>query len=1462
MPAVAQRPQSAYGPPRSSVESDSGSERFTSALERRASFQPQTTLKPPSQSRQPSWEKVPKDGTVQRAAGEVSGLKDYQLGDCLGKGAFGSVYRALNWGTGETVAIKQVKLADLPKGQSRAIMMEIDLLKNLNHANIVKYNGFVKSTESLYIILENFGKFPENLVALYMTQVLHGLLYLHEQGVIHRDIKGANILTTKEGLVKLADFGVATRKDTGLHESSVVGTPYWMAPEVIELSGATTASDIWSLGCTVIELLDGRPPYHKLQPMPALFRIVNDDHPPLPEGASPKDPNLRVTAKKLLRHPWILSGRRSDQPVAKPTQYDEAVKSVQQWNEALKSPQNTASRRSSSRPLSLSPVPPRPDVGSHMRTPGINKGGLALATRANDTKSYQSPESDAKDNWDDDFATSIGNAALQLPHLKPHDNFAGMLSSDKLKQYATFDINAEEEEGDNWDDNFEGDLTVRSPMEVVRGDPMETVRPFFPPRANTFDMKYTAPTRNPQQSTLRQAQRALEKADKDNPSRTQILRPTHKSTKSEPQPTEAPVRPSLLYRENSTEDYSDLLGPDNDSAFRQKLAALTVRSDDSFAPKLFHPSDLKSLPRPNSRMSSMRRPSPQIYDAAAMRRTRSEVEIQKYAEDPEDEDFSDIFGKEDGQQIPQPESESGSEIGTLMLNSKLSTNSWLGDEEDEDDPFAQLEEGFDEMDLETNIARDKFARLVTLVEGLVGSLKVSQPEDYLEDIVDQLFQVLWESPEVKTVVMTSHGMLPILEILETCNRPQTILRLLQVVNLIIMDNVEIQENLCFVGGIPIITRFAQKRYSSDIRLEAAAFVRQMYQTSTLTLQMFVSCGGLNVLVEFLEEDYEAERDLVLIGVNGVWSVFELQGPTPKNDFCRIFSRSAVLYPLSLVLNRVLEEEGELAELVEGRIVNIFVLFSQAENHVKEAVADRMVLKRVLKDLKRMSPQHQITMLKFIKNLSMLATTLDALQNSNAIEVLTDLLNASMKVPHFREISNQVLNIMYNLCRLSKTRQEDAALNGVIPLLQRIVKTERPLKEFALPILCDMAHSGKVGRKILWQNKGLQFYVSLLADQYWQVTALDAIFICKADSFENFLEPLQKLLRLSPPIASSLIHPDLFLRTAQKLRTKKALVRLNLLRIIRSICDSSDEDGALIHTFGLHPMIAETAKYDPAILVREMASDLIKSSELHVSRAVHNARVGEVNSRRPLRRSSSSTMVPTGNSLPPTPTTDRMPGRIGSYFDPSGDLQRPFSRGATGMASPYRPISRDGGSGGSSAGWSASGFLASPSAIPPVPGLVSLDRAGNSNINNLVSKSRLPRTNHSRGTSGARLSLVTAEGRTSRPGSRSGLGNDRSENLTPKSAVAPHSHARTPSRLGLRVEQEETHLSSPLVHCANVVVDRQDVFESSSTFVESANTMRSPWTIVLIQVAPESAIATSFPHASDFDAGILEEVMVQ
>lgn len=378
-------------------------------------------------------------------------------------------------------------------------MQEIDLLKNLNHANIVKYQGFVKTTDNLYIILEycengslhsickNFGKFPENLVSLYTSQVLQGLLFLHEQGVIHRDIKGANILTTKEGLVKLADFGVAT-KAQGLTEGSVVGTPYWMAPEVIELSGATTASDIWSLGCTVIELLDGKPPYHRLAPMPALFRIVNDDHPPLPEGASPlvrdflmqcfqKDPNLRVTAKKLLKHPWIMSTRKEEKTKKPPTEYDQAVKSVQEWNEALKSsPPNaqSSSRRSSARPKSRSPIPPiahEPPTKQLYEPTAAPKGGLRMGHRKSHSAQLylEAEEGDDSDNWDDDFDSGISSSALKFPQLKPKEIPAGEFTAERLKQYASLRAQPETDGNvDDWDgDDFEGDLTVRDRKSVV-----------------------------------------------------------------------------------------------------------------------------------------------------------------------------------------------------------------------------------------------------------------------------------------------------------------------------------------------------------------------------------------------------------------------------------------------------------------------------------------------------------------------------------------------------------------------------------------------------------------------------------------------------------------------------------------------------------------------------------------------------------------------------------------------------------------------------------------------------------------------------------------------------------------------------------------------------------------------------------------------------------------------------------
>ena len=159
----------------------------------------------------------------------------------------------------------------------------------------------------------------------------------------------------------------------------------------------------------------------------------------------------------------------------------------------------------------------------------------------------------------------------------------------------------------------------------------------------------------------------------------------------------------------------------------------------------------------------------------------------------------------------------------------------------------------------------------------------------------------------------------------------------------------------------------------------------------------------------------------------------------------------------------------------------------------------------------------------------------------------------------------------------------------------------------------------------------------LLDRSFTSAIIKCFTTSKANSFENLLEPLQKLLRLSPPIALSLAHPELFSRVLQKLQSGKAVVRLNLLRIVRSICDASDEQGALINIYSLYDAIQRLAETDTAVLVRNMAGELIRSCDEH-------DKLGKSGGKRRQGRRASASITPpsiTNNvSMPPTPTSSR------------------------------------------------------------------------------------------------------------------------------------------------------------------------------------------------------------------------------
>ncbi|KAK4761817.1 hypothetical protein SAY87_029701 [Trapa incisa] len=257
-------------------------------------------------------------------------IMNWQKGTLLGSGSFGFVYEGIAE-DGFFFAVKEVSLLNQGDQGNQSIMQleqEIALLSQFEHENIVQYYGTDKDSSNLYIFLElvtrgslaNLYKtynLQDSQVSVYTRQILCGLKYLHDRNVMHRDIKCANILVDVHGFVKLADFGLA--RTTKLNDiKSCKGTAFWMAPEVIQSKkqGYGLPADIWSLGCTVLEMLTRKIPYSDLEWMQALFRIGRGELPPIPDTLS-KDarefilkclqvnPNNRPTAAQLLNHPFV-----------------------------------------------------------------------------------------------------------------------------------------------------------------------------------------------------------------------------------------------------------------------------------------------------------------------------------------------------------------------------------------------------------------------------------------------------------------------------------------------------------------------------------------------------------------------------------------------------------------------------------------------------------------------------------------------------------------------------------------------------------------------------------------------------------------------------------------------------------------------------------------------------------------------------------------------------------------------------------------------------------------------------------------------------------------------------------------------------------------------------------------------------------------------------------------------------
>ncbi|KAK3408669.1 hypothetical protein EUGRSUZ_J00858 [Eucalyptus grandis] len=1316
----------------------------------------------------------------------------YMLGDEIGKGAYGRVYKGLDLENGDFVAIKQVSLENIAQEDLNIIMQEIDLLKNLNHKNIVKYLGSLKTKSHLHIILEyvengslaniikpnKFGPFPESLVAVYIAQVLEGLVYLHEQGVIHRDIKGANILTTKEGLVKLADFGVATKlNEADVNTHSVVGTPYWMAPEVIEMSGVCAASDIWSVGCTVIELLTCVPPYYDLQPMPALFRIVQDDHPPIPDSLSPditdflrqcfkKDARQRPDAKTLLSHPWIQNCRRALQSSLR---HSGTLRNIQE--DVSMDPE---SANADNEGVSRSPaaekvedlvkeeyVKVEVDIGESDKDNSPDHTVKADDTE-DDLSSYQVPTlaileksspqlGSTVENAEKEIGTSCEHLALEDLEKGDHDEALsnGEIGSPELSQRKITKSegtgNSKHAENGSFgfssksQDSFKKAAKMPVTNELSRfsdtpGD--ASLDDLFHPIDKAMNGRATEASSS-SASTSHATQGNVHSDEAGKYDLATKLRATivQKQMENENEQHNGGGNLLRLMIDALKDDVIDIDG----LVFDEKLPGEhlfplqavefgrlvgSLRPDES--EDVIVSACLKLIgifhQRPDQKLIFVSQhgllPLIELLEVPKNRVICSVLQlINKIIKD--NTDFQEnaclvgLIPVVMGFAIPLPDRAREIRMEAAYFFQQLCQSSSLTLQMFIACSGIPVLVGFLEADyakhremvhlaidgmwqngillrlINTLYSLNEAARLASISggTGFPGDGLPRRPRSGQLDPSHPTFlqsEALVSAADQPDNVKVRHGItdhsLP--AGVQEPSRVSTSNS--QTLDASQSDSRHLPVDLERLQSISLAVDSSR----GDLELRQQRIPNSANRTST-DKPLKLTDGASNGHSSLVTSQQEQVRPLL--------SLLEKEPPSRRFsgqlEYVRHISgleRHESILPLlhaandkktngelDYVMAEFAEVTGHRRENVnvdstpkashktvnkktgppgsEGatstsgiasqttsdvardyleKVADLLLEFAQADTTVKSHMSSQGLLLRLFQMFNRIERPILLKILKCINHLSMDPNCLESLQRAEAIKYL--IPNLELKDgPLISQIHHEVLHALFNLCKINKRRQEQAAENGIIPHLMHFIVTDSPLKPHALPLLCDMAHASRNSREQLRAHGGLDVYLSLLDDEFWSVTALDSIAVCLAHDNDNrrveqallkkeavqklvkffqscpeqhfvhILEPFLKIITKSSRINTTLAVNGLTPLLIARLDHQDAIARLNLLKLIKAVYEHHPRPKQLIVENNLpqklQNLIEERRDGQSSggqVLVKQMATSLLKA--LHIN----------------------------------------------------------------------------------------------------------------------------------------------------------------------------------------------------------------------------------------------------------------------
>lgn len=1117
----------------------------------------------------------------------------------IGKGAYATVYKAVT-DSGETIVAKTFDSSRISKEILNAIKTEVQVLKKLDHPHIVKYLGATNKNGYFCIFLEycengsldkivrkaNNQNGPgskglsESEASRYTYQVLLGLQYLHTQGVIHRDIKCANLLVSKDGTIKLADFGVAsitagsnTNKSlqvsstTNLDSNNLgnlneaysykfdgsktfVGTPHWMAPEVILLQGATAATDIWSLGCTVIELLTGYPPYYDFSQMARAYAVVEHDNPPIPKGISElaedfllsclkKDQSLRADATRLLKHPWITK--------------ELGIK-----------------------------------VEGHESSFQNDLNIIDLSIERNNDSYFGSDITEKT-------AVIDSNKELKLPKELKKEPFGNKLPLEEWQDEDDFS-------------DLEGEIDI-SILEKKK-EKGSIVQKSQPALSSSTNKMQEAPESSKDSSGA--SERSVD--TKSTPY------PFGKNTSSR-QNSHIPLN---IYKENENEDdYSNefILDTQTSKLIKEINKPITTTT-----------SDFMELDTSDLDLSQI---SEKVDQYKSRFNTVASVDVKTTA------DSSDIDAETFSFRTNSTNSESN--IFTDPLKSRknfsndhssiIATNRSVSDSLDVEanEPYKISRDLF--APVHDNSANLNAFIKDTTEKTISTSLKdLSLPEvnSKISKILDQLGVELSSTSDYESVlknIKTLHFLFqiypasrsfflrgndthyPLLYLINIIKA--TIIRgsdldlelekyILIVLNSLLSLGGPVVDKFCLLGGLSITVSLTSQFNPKTIRLNSCKIINTLLFSDSETSNdkmvqlLMASTSIFETFVQFISEymeDFESYEDLSLnieedasadaedivkLGVKGILALFQ-SNSSILNEMGLILMRLEFFESLLPALNHFVKKrtillkrkEFELAKNLDSdvnTILSVFPYFAKMDRYVKSKILNKSVTRNLFQIFKRLRSDQQLILLKFFRSMSVIQENIVIFEETNIFNPLmiklkecfsstTSISSTTLKDPHRRTkliiMMEQIFSIFENMCRLSSRRQEIVVKLGLVPYLTKIASStptstvstveeenlkllfsnSNLLREIATSILLSLANVRKNNlREVLLREGALDIFLDLTTSSStsWQASAFDAIeswFTQDSESIELFYEaniPNYKKNSLLHSVATRLI----------------------------------------------------------------------------------------------------------------------------------------------------------------------------------------------------------------------------------------------------------------------------------------------------------------------------------------------------